>query len=78
MRQVYPLGDTSLYTASFAQTSSYAKDVDRLVYVTSASKADVILEPENGTSASQRYCLITYQQYLLLSSSISYVEVCPQ
>jgi hypothetical protein len=78
MRQVYPFGDTSLYTASFAQTASYAEDVDRLVYVTSASVADTILEPEAGTRATKRYCLISYNQYLTLLSSTNYVEVCPQ
>jgi hypothetical protein len=78
MKQVYPFGDTSLYTSSFAQTASFAQVADNLLYVTSASKADVILEPESGTPSTKRYCLISYSEYLLLSSSVNYVEVCPQ
>lgn len=74
MISVYPFGSGSFYTASYAITSSFASRVARISYVTSASRADTVLFPESG-SRGKSICLLTTDQYLLLSSS-GRVETC--
>jgi hypothetical protein len=68
MLSVYPFGSGSLYTASYAITSSFAAKVGLISYVVSASTANTVLFPESG-SRGKSICLLTTEQYLLLSSS---------
>jgi len=68
MLSVYPFGSSSLYTASYAITSSFANRVALITYVTSASIANTVLFPESG-SRGKSICLLTTEQYLLMSSS---------
>lgn len=74
MLSVYPYGSGSLYTASYATTSSFANNVQFIAYVTSASNADTVLLPESG-SRGKGICLLTTEQYLLMVST-GRVELC--
>jgi hypothetical protein len=74
MLSVYPFGSGSLYTASYAITSSFAAKVGLINYVTSASTANIVLSPVSG-SRGKSICLLTTGQYLLLSSSGNF-EIC--
>lgn len=76
MLQVYPYGLASLYTASFAITSSFAQVANRVDYVVTASNAGTVLEPETGNKAAINTCLITFEQYLALLASTNNYEVC--
>lgn len=76
MLQVYPYGSGSLYTSSFAITSSFATVANRVDYVLTASNAGTVLNPETGPRAAINTCLITYEQYLALKASTSNYEVC--
>lgn len=65
MLSVYPYASGSLYTASYATTASFANNVRLISYVTSASRADTVLEPTSG-SRGKSVCLLTRAQYDIL------------
>lgn len=75
MINVYPYASGSLYTASFAITSSFATSASFINYVLTASRASTILYPESG-SRGLSICLLTTEQYYQLSGSSSRVEIC--
>lgn len=75
MLNFYPFGSGSLYTASFAISSSHSPVANFITYVTTASNATTILEPRSG-SAGTSVCLITYEQYQSLISSSTLIELC--
>lgn len=77
MLSVYPFGSGSLYTASFAVTSSVMISASMVDYVYSASSAGTVLHPESG-SRGKSVCLITYGEYLVLQAQkeAGYVEIC--
>jgi hypothetical protein len=77
MLSVYPFGSGSLYTASYALSSSYAATASGITYVYTASNAGIVLFPESG-SEGKGICLITGTEYVQLqvSKSFNYVEVC--
>lgn len=62
MISVYPYASGSLYIASHAVSASYANSANYIAYVTSASKADVVIYPESG-SRGKSVCLLTTAQY---------------
>lgn len=68
MLSVYPFASGSLYTASYAVTSSFAHNVRFIQYTISSSVADMILYPESG-SPGKSVCLLTTEQYLIMSST---------
>lgn len=76
MLQVYPHGLTSLYTASYAITSSFAHVANRVDYVLTASNAQTVLNPETGRAATINTCLITFEQYQALLASTNNWEIC--
>lgn len=75
MLTVYPFGSGSFYTASFAVSSSFAISASFVRYTLSSSKADIVLNPRSG-SLGKSVCLLTTEQYLLLSGSSTRVEIC--
>lgn len=77
MLQVYPYGSGSLYTSSFAVTSSFATVAGITDYVPTSSIAGTVLNPTTGRKASVNICLISYQDYLALLASTNNYEICP-
>lgn len=75
MLTVYPFGTGSAYTASYSISSSFASSARFIKYVISASTADQVLFPISG-SRGKGICLLTTEQYLLLSGSGARVENC--
>ena len=76
MINVYPFGSGSVYTASFALTSSYAVSASFLNYAISASKAEYVLNPQQGIRGKS-VCLITYAEYQdLLANPLTRIESC--
>lgn len=75
MLSVYPFASGSLYTASFAVSSSFATSASLISYVSTASIADTVLFPQSG-SRGKSVCLITFEQYQLLVSSSTLIEQC--
>lgn len=75
MLSVYPYGSGSLYSASFAVTASHAISASLITYVTSASNAGTVLNPQSG-SRGQSVCLITYEEYLRLLADPNLIESC--
>lgn len=74
MINVYPFGSGSIYTASYAVTSSYAFGASLITYVTSASKAGVISNPRSG-SDGVGVCKISYEDYQALKT-YNYIDEC--
>lgn len=74
MLSVYPHGSGSLYTATYATTSSYASSVKYIRYVMSASLAQQVLYPESG-STGKSVCILTTEQYKTLVATGKY-ETC--
>ena len=62
MLSVYPFGSGSLYTASYAISSSYATSASFIAYVISASNAATILYPQAG-ARGKSVCLLTKVQF---------------
>ncbi len=58
----YPFGSGSLYTASYAISSSYALSASFIAYVMSASNADTVLYPQSGLRGKS-VCLLTKVQF---------------
>lgn len=75
MITVYPFASGSLYTASYALTSSYAISGSLIAYTISASSAGMVQNPQSGSNG-KNICLLTIEQYYLLSGSASRVETC--
>lgn len=75
MITVYPFASGSLYTSSFAVSSSYANSASFVSYALSSSVAQTVINPQSG-SAGKNICLLTIEQYYLLSGSASRVENC--
>lgn len=74
MLAVYPYASGSLYTASYATTSSFANAAQFIAYVTSASTADTVLYPESG-SQGKSICLLTINQFNTMVAT-GQVEIC--
>lgn len=74
MNKVYPYASGSEYTSSYAVTASYARNVNGIAYVTSASIADVVLYPTVGAPAAVNLCLLSYTDYLLVVAGSK--EIC--
>ncbi len=62
MLSVYPFGSGSLYTASYAISSSYAISASFIAYVISASNAATVLYPQAGVRGKS-VCLLTKTQF---------------
>lgn len=75
MQSIYPFASGSLYTASYAISGAYAISASLINFVFSASKAGKVLFPESGSRGID-VCLLTTEQYLLISGSSTKVEVC--
>jgi hypothetical protein len=76
MINVYPFASGSLYTASFALSSSYANVAEFLTYVETASIALSGSFGPKGLRGYPEVCTITYEQYLKLVNDPSLKEVC--
>lgn len=74
MLQVFPFSSGSLYTASYAISSSYASEALLLDYV-STSSFSVDGKGPRGFRGKD-ICLITADQYFKLLESSSLMEVC--
>jgi hypothetical protein len=75
MINVYPYGSGSVYIPTHAITASYAESARFIKNVTSASNAGVVLNPRSG-SRGKSVCLLTTEQYLLISGSVTKIEQC--
>lgn len=74
MLSVYPYASGSLYIAGYTITASFADNIRFISYTITASNAGTVLYPESG-SMGKGICLLTTDQYLLMSSS-NKVEKC--
>lgn len=74
MITVYPFGSASLYTSSYAVTSSFATSASLISYVFTASNAATVLFPESG-SRGKSVCLLTPAQFNTLVS-LGTLETC--
>jgi hypothetical protein len=73
---VYPFGSGSLYTASFAVSSSFATFAKNLNSAITASNAKTVLTPREGLRGKS-ICLLTNSQYQeLLANPTTKVETC--
>jgi|NOAtaT_7_FD_contig_21_6458310_length_632_multi_3_in_0_out_0_2 hypothetical protein len=72
----YPYASGSLYTSSFALSSSYANNAQYLMYVFTASFAESGTSGSKGDLGVPGICKITYEQYLQLRANPSLKEVC--
>jgi len=75
MLSVYPYASGSLYIAGRAVTASFAGTVRFISNVPSASLAQTVLNPESG-SRGKGVCLLTTEQYTILSSNPDSIEIC--
>lgn len=69
MITIYPFASGSLYTASYAITSSYTVSASLINFAITSSTTDTVLFPRSG-SRGNGICLLTTNQYEILSSSI--------
>lgn len=76
MLSVYPFGSGSLYTASFAISSSYANQALYLTYTHTSSFALTGSYGEKGIRGYPEVCIITYEQYQKLISDPTLKEDC--
>ena len=76
MISVYPFASGSLYTASFALSSSHATVAEYLNYVHTASFAETGSFGPQGARGYPEVCTITYDQYLKLIADPTLKEVC--
>lgn len=76
MLSVYPFGSGSLYTGSFAITSSYANQSLYLTYTHTASFATTGSFGPKGLRGYPEVCIITYEQYLKLIADPTLKEEC--
>jgi hypothetical protein len=76
MLKVYPFASGSEYTASFAITASSANSADLLAYAVTASVARTGSLGPQGLRGSPDVCIITFEQYLQMSSSFNLIEDC--
>jgi hypothetical protein len=74
MKFFYPFASGSLYTASYAVSSSYAIESQFINYVLTATTASSVINQVSG-SRGAGVCLLTTEQYLLLSSNGDF-EIC--
>lgn len=74
MLSVYPFASGSLYTASYAISSSFATSASFISYVVSASNANVVLYPQTGPRGKS-VCLLTTAQFNTMVST-GKIEVC--
>jgi len=72
----YPYASGSLYSASYAISSSYANVANYLYYVHTASFAISGTSGSKGDRGTPGICKITYEQYLQLQANPSLKEVC--